>query len=378
MERDFTEQSKQKLLALVKEVEDEQWCSATDAIGDFWYGVESFFGALNIKKYLDNLDQYHKKVIDKNDATVDTIEKIFKSVNIISSNYSVRFSALFSSLKSYEKLINELAETVNPANGRFTTNFIKENIQGQIDLFFQDDEVVQKIVKKDLHSEDLQSDSESAKRVCQTIVSYMLEHIPNAKVNEEMEIPIGPDLVFYYKVSTASTGKSDVNFNLDIEENKVKLKNITYSSNASILHGSLNNGEIQISLQNENCKVGLNDKKNIEESGNVTIGDSNISVTYECNPITNEMKYEVKIETKSGGGKVESTAGIRKKANEENWQSLPVMEPVVVPAKKFQSLNLDGIWNVVEVVADNITGIANAILVVVACYGVRMLVLVLL
>ena len=59
MRRDFSETAEQSLKDLIDQINDEQWCKWTDAIGDF------FIFGLDIQNYLDNVDQYHKKILDK-------------------------------------------------------------------------------------------------------------------------------------------------------------------------------------------------------------------------------------------------------------------------------------------------------------------------
>ena len=87
MKRDFTEESRQKLLELVRQVEAEQWWEWTDKLGDLWYGFEAWIGALDVRCYLDDLDRYHKKVIDKNNMAEKSIEEIFAKVNDVSNQY---------------------------------------------------------------------------------------------------------------------------------------------------------------------------------------------------------------------------------------------------------------------------------------------------
>ena len=65
MYRDFSENSKRKLLSLVSSVENEKICDFTDWIGDRWLDFQSWIGKLSIKKYINNVNAYHKKVIDK-------------------------------------------------------------------------------------------------------------------------------------------------------------------------------------------------------------------------------------------------------------------------------------------------------------------------
>ena len=58
-----------------------------DIIGDIGLQVQHWFGALDISKHVNNLDEYHKKVIDKNDTTSQRIEEIFTNVKNIDIRY---------------------------------------------------------------------------------------------------------------------------------------------------------------------------------------------------------------------------------------------------------------------------------------------------
>jgi len=64
--RDFSDESKRRMLGLVTQVESEKWGDFTDWVGDRWYDFESWIGTLNIRHYLNDVNTYHKKVIDKN------------------------------------------------------------------------------------------------------------------------------------------------------------------------------------------------------------------------------------------------------------------------------------------------------------------------
>ncbi|WP_075720540.1 hypothetical protein [Roseburia sp. 499] len=70
MKRDFSETSKQELISLVSQVESEKWCDFTDWVGDRWYDFESWIGTLDIQHYINDVNAYHKKVIDKNNTTI--------------------------------------------------------------------------------------------------------------------------------------------------------------------------------------------------------------------------------------------------------------------------------------------------------------------
>ena len=128
MYRDFSESSKQKLLGLVSEVENEKWCDFTDWVGDRWLDFQSWIGMLNIKGYVNNVNEYHKKVIDKNNATKDTIEKIFQEVTGVDSSYKAIFSGVDSILKQWQAYVLSMAQIVSHGSGQFNAQIIGDTL----------------------------------------------------------------------------------------------------------------------------------------------------------------------------------------------------------------------------------------------------------
>lgn len=128
MYRDFSESSKQKLLGLVSEVENEKWCDFTDWVGDRWYDFESWIGTLNIKRYLNDVNSYHKKVIDKNNASKETITDIFNAVKGVDSSYSSVFENLRDYLTTWYDYIVSLSDIVTPGNGHFSAEFMASKL----------------------------------------------------------------------------------------------------------------------------------------------------------------------------------------------------------------------------------------------------------
>ena len=126
MYRDFSEKSKQNILNLVSQVENEKLCDFTDWVGDRWYDFESWIGTLNIKKYLNDVNSYHKKVIDKNNASQQQIEKIFSAVSSVDGTYKSNFSFVKASLQQWQTYIDQMAEIVNPQNGKFSAQYMAE------------------------------------------------------------------------------------------------------------------------------------------------------------------------------------------------------------------------------------------------------------
>ncbi len=119
MYRDFSNNSKIRMLGLVTEVESDKISDFTDWVGDRWYDFESWIGQLNIKNYLNNVNIYHKKVIDKNNTTKDTIEKIFSDVMSVDSSYQTKLSNVTQVLQRWQRYIDEMSRVVCPENGCF-------------------------------------------------------------------------------------------------------------------------------------------------------------------------------------------------------------------------------------------------------------------
>lgn len=139
MRRDFSESSKRNLLNLVSQVENEKWSDFTDWVGDRWYDFQSLIGKLRIRNYIDNVNEYHKKVIDKNNTTKTTIEQIFAQVNTLDLQYSNRLARSKSTLQELQRYIHALNELVDPVNVRFNVDTINSEMLSLLsELTFDD------------------------------------------------------------------------------------------------------------------------------------------------------------------------------------------------------------------------------------------------
>ena len=128
MYRDFSNNSKIRMLGLVTEVENDKISDFTDWVGDRWYDFESWIGQLNVKNYLNNVNIYHKKVIDKNNTTKDTIEKIFSDVMSVDSSYQTKLSNVTQVLQRWQRYIDEMSRVVCPENGCFRAEYMSSTL----------------------------------------------------------------------------------------------------------------------------------------------------------------------------------------------------------------------------------------------------------
>lgn len=118
MIRDFSNSAKKKLLEYVKDAtETTLWRKIGDRIGDAGLQIQYWFGALSISKYNDNLDAYHKKIIDKNNTTSQRIEEIFTNVKNIDTRYQGGLQQNVNFSESVINFINDLANTIDPNGG---------------------------------------------------------------------------------------------------------------------------------------------------------------------------------------------------------------------------------------------------------------------
>lgn len=130
MYRDFSDRSKSELLGLVSEVENEKLSDFTDWVGDRWYDFESWIGRLNIKNYINNVNEYHKKVIDKNNTTQSSINTIFQNVKSVDASYKNTLSDKKLQLQQWQRYIDEMSQIVNPKNGKFNAQAMSDALDG--------------------------------------------------------------------------------------------------------------------------------------------------------------------------------------------------------------------------------------------------------
>lgn len=348
MKRDFSERARQDLLSLVKQVEDEQWCEFTDWFGDRWYDFEGWIGQLDIRKYVDNVNKYHKKVIDKNDASADDIEKIFEAVNMQSTNYRGRFLAILTDLQSFRQLLETISTVISPNNGQFNSEYIGTALKKEIQTYLDNSEVLQKISGDGLSSEDVENikDADQLQRLLDSMGSTLIALIPGIGVGQKIEIPIGPDLTFYYAASAKIDGNSDIDINVVIEEQRLKLNNISTETGGMLSIGTECNmdGEGKISVSSNNSNASFDVTGTLEGSGSVTIGDNTYTITINAN--MEKIVLEESVTTKVEGGSVTTKIGIEKK-NNDSWKPVPVPVPVEVPYPgAIPDFNID--WELVR------------------------------
>lgn len=333
MRRDFSESAHQELLSLVKQVEDEKWCSFTDWVGDRWYDFEGWIGQLDIKKYINNLNDYHKKVIDKNNTEAEAINKIFDEVNVHSENYRGRFLAMLTNLQLYQKSIALVANVISPGNGNFNPTYIGNGLKGALNTYLENSELLQEMSGDGLTEEKLNDvdDQAQLEKLLDAMGSTLVALLPNVGMGQKVEVPIGPGLKFYYAVEGKVDGNSNIDINTVIEDQKIKLEDVSLESDGILKVGTSHSadGENSVSVSSENANVNFNvDNSMLEGSGSVVVGNNTYTVTVQVS--AKSLQLEKSVTTVVEGGSVTSKVGIVKD-NDSNWKPIPVPVPVEVP-----------------------------------------------
>ena len=104
--RDYSTDMRDSLLDLTDEVKNEPFYDVTK--WDVWYRLEDWFGLLSIDRYKNDIDSYHRKVIDINGTTKKQLNKIFEEVDKVTDDYVSDMNSIKSSIKSIKSDIKKI------------------------------------------------------------------------------------------------------------------------------------------------------------------------------------------------------------------------------------------------------------------------------
>lgn len=110
MVRDFTEEQKQRLLEMVKEVHpDSVFDLLEDWLDDMFHILT---GGYRINDYLRDMSTYHRKMIDMENISARRIQKIFDDVYQVDDNYRSYFSSKNDEFDNLRILVNRFSEGI--------------------------------------------------------------------------------------------------------------------------------------------------------------------------------------------------------------------------------------------------------------------------
>lgn len=105
--RDFTEETRQKLLSIVEEVESEKWFNITR--WDVFYRIEKYFGGLDFPSNESELNTYYRKIIDIEDTSKEQINEIFEQVYATDNSFSKEIDGLVENVREINSDLEKLS-----------------------------------------------------------------------------------------------------------------------------------------------------------------------------------------------------------------------------------------------------------------------------
>lgn len=138
MRRDFTLDNYEYFCQMVNSVKDSDWFAITDWFGDRYYDVKHWFGKLGLSNYMENLEKYHREVIDKENTSIDKITEIFEEISSVDNKYGAKSAGSYGEcsniLFQYRRYIQTLTQiSVNAQNAK--------NNGGKISDYFNADTI---------------------------------------------------------------------------------------------------------------------------------------------------------------------------------------------------------------------------------------------
>src|SRR5699024_5259790 len=106
--RDFTEETRQELLSIVEEVENEHWLNITK--WDVFYRIEKYLKGLDFPTNEDELNTYYRKVIDLEGTTKEQINEIFEQVYATDENFSKELDDLISKVNEINSELEKMLD----------------------------------------------------------------------------------------------------------------------------------------------------------------------------------------------------------------------------------------------------------------------------
>lgn len=151
MFRDFSEAAKEKILGYIDEATPKgKWDEIVDAIQDFGSTVWDWLTQLDAAGSINDLDAYHRHVIDKHDTSVESINEIFADANTADAHYAASMTEAAEQGKQMVKFINDLADTIDPNGGRFTDEYMNGVLAADTEAIAEGKTVMDSVIEQEM------------------------------------------------------------------------------------------------------------------------------------------------------------------------------------------------------------------------------------
>ena len=150
MFRDFSQEAKEKLISYVNDTSsDGIWQIIKNSIDYMDVKIKNWLHTLDSYAYLSQMDGYYQTVLNKHDTTIEQIEQIFTAVEHVDTAYLKHGAEMNTCAEKIIKLMNTLAQTIDPAGG----NLDMASQKGVLDAAVADLKDAQATVEKEIQEE---------------------------------------------------------------------------------------------------------------------------------------------------------------------------------------------------------------------------------
>ena len=202
MFRDFSDAAKQKLLNYVDEVTaNGTWDKVKEWFSNIEPNVQSWLGRLDIQKYVNSVECYYKKILDKNNSTKRQIEEIFSNVQAVDTRYISITGSQTVCGSDIIKLINDLANTIDPNGGNMDMGKMKGVLDADVENIRNAKATVEKTIEEKMLGTEAEGCMNSEDPVNLSTGNFIYEH-EDLKVAGEIPLSFHR----YYNSKDSRTG----------------------------------------------------------------------------------------------------------------------------------------------------------------------------
>lgn len=363
--RDFSAAAKETLLGYVEEVTASGiWEKIGDAIGDCGLTVQGWLEQLGILTCTQDVEQYYKKILDKNNTTKEEIEEIFTNVQKVDADYVEKILELLYVGNLLIKYITDMTDSINPDGGKIDVGKLTELLESDkeelekaqlvvVKTLVEDDELedateyVEAVVSYKLTYDEFEALSEEEQlNYLSRVADWLLALYPNIELEAgkyEISVPIGTDMVATYNVTVTASGETGNNSTVKItmEEQQIVIKS-AYKLDYKNLSASVDSDGVSADMALNDIEFNLGQKFDgtLSLGSMITNGKSKAKIETGTNGATTSMKFEVSTELEDETD-ISSFIKVEKSNNIDmpEWELVPVEEPVVLQSIDERDFN---------------------------------------
>ena len=363
--RDFSAAAKETLLGYVEEVTASGiWEKIGDAIGDCGLTVQGWLEQLGILTCTQDVEQYYKKILDKNNTTKEEIEEIFTNVQKVDADYVEKILELMYVGNLLIKYITDMTDSIDPDGGKIDVGKLTELLESDkeelenaqlvvVKTLVEDDELedateyVEAVVSYKLTYDEFEALSEEEQlNYLSRVADWLLALYPNIELEAgkyEISVPIGTDMVATYNVTVTASGETGNNSTVKItmEEQQMVIKS-AYKLDYKNLSASVDSDGVSADMALNDIEFNLGQKFDgtLSLGSMITNGKSKAKIETGTNGATTSMKFEVSTELEDETD-ISSFIKVEKSNNIDmpEWELVPVEEPVVLQSIDERDFN---------------------------------------